>query len=183
MGAVRSRSGKMTAMLTTLGIVLAIAAEITVLQAEEANLAPAHVSITTSNPSTSTTSGPYNVTFLVSSQCGGRPSGWAISEWGVTFGNATKTYPLNTTLSQIQSGRFELFPGANESSSITFAVPDGSYSYQLYPNASASFEGPLEVVTGPIYGDQQVSGATGVITVSGFDLEFCLSYPAIVAGN
>jgi hypothetical protein len=170
-------------VLTTLGIVLAIAAEITVLQAEEANLPSAQVSMTTSSPVTSTSSGLHDVTFLVSSQCGGRPSGWAISEWGITFGNATKTYPLNATLPQIQSGRFELLPGANESSSITFAVPDGSYSYQLYPNASASSEGPLEVVAGPIYGDQQVSGPTGVIAVSGFDLEFCLSYPAIVAGN
>jgi len=170
-------------MLTTLAIILAIAAEITVLQAEEASLAPTQVSMTTSSLPTSTTSGLHDVTFLVSSQCGGRSSGWAISEWGVTFDNATKTYPLNAALSQIQSGRFELLPGANESSSITFAVPDGRYSYQLYPNASASSEGPLEVVAGPSSGNQQARGATGVVTVSGFDLEFCLSYPAIVAGN
>jgi hypothetical protein len=177
------RSSRMTSMLTTLAIILAIGAEIAVLQAEEASLAPMQVSTTTSSLATSTTSGLHEVTFLVSSQCGGRPSGWAISEWGVTFDNATKTYPLNATLSQIQSGRFELLPGTNESSSITFAVPDGSYSYRLYPNASASSEGPLEVVGDPIYGDQQVTGAAGVITVSGFDLEFCLSYPAVVAGD
>jgi hypothetical protein len=104
MEAVRSRSGRMTAMLTALGIVLAIAAEITVLQAEEASLGPTQVSITISNLPTSTTSGLHNVTFLVSSQCGGRPSGWTISEWGVTFSNATKTYPLNANQSQIRSG-------------------------------------------------------------------------------
>ena len=170
-------------MVTTLAIILAIAAEITVLQAEESSLAPTHVSITTSSLPTSTTSGLHDVTFLVSSQCGGRPSGWAISEWGITFDNVTKTYPLNANLSQIQSGRFELLPRANESSSLTFAVPDGRYSYQLYPNASASSEGPLEVFAGPSYGDQQVTGPTGFITVSGFDMEFCLSYPAVVAGN
>lgn len=172
----------MTVVLTTLGIVLAIAAEIAVLQAEEASLAPTQVSMTSSSLVTPTTSGLHNVTFLVSSQCGVRPSGWAISQWGVSFGNATKTYPLNASLSQIQLGRFELFPGANESSSITFAVPDGSYSFQLYPNASRNSEGPLEVVASPS-GEEQARGAAGVITVSGFDLEFCLSYPAIIAGN
>jgi hypothetical protein len=180
MGAVKSKSSRMTAILTTLGIILAIAAEITVLQAEETSLAPNQVSVTTSDLVTPTTSGLHDVTFLVSSQCGGR-SGWAISQWGVSFDNGTKTYPLNSTLSQIQLGRFELLPGANESSSITFAVPDGVYSYQLYPNASGNSEGPLEVFASPS-GEEQASGAAGVITVSGFDLEFCLSYPAIVAG-
>jgi len=171
----------MMALLTTLAIVLAIAAEITVLQAEEASLAPTRVSMTTSSLATSTTSGLYDITFLESGQCGTR-LGWAISEWGVTFDNMTKTYPLNVTLSQIQSGSSEVL-GGNQSSSITFAVPDGRYSFQLYPNASASSEGPLEVFAGPSYGDQQVTGPTGFITVSGFDMEFCLSYPAVVAGN
>jgi len=169
-------------MLTTLGIVLAIAAEITVLQAEETSLAPTRVSTTTSSLVTSTISRLYNVTFLVSDQCVSPSSGWTISEWGVTFGNATKTYPLNATLSQIQSGSFYL-DGPNQSSSITFAVPDGRYSYQLYPNASGVMGGgPLEVFAGQSPGDQQVGRATGVITVNGIDLEFCLSYPAVVSG-
>jgi len=171
----------MTATLTTLGIILAIAAEITVLQAEEANLPPTHVSMTTSSLVTYTASGLHDITFLQSDQCGTRV-GWAISEWGVTFDNMTKTYPLNATLSQIQSGKFEVL-GGNQSSSLTFAVPDGRYSYQLYPNASGGSQGPLEVFADPIYGDHEVSGPMGFITVSGFDMEFCLSYPAIVAGH
>lgn len=177
MGAARPWSGKMTATLTTLGIVLAIAAEITVLQIEEKSLAQTQVSTTTSSLATSTTSGLHDVIFLVSGQCTPQTSGWTISEWGVTLGNTTKTYPLNATLSQIQSRSFVL--GGNQSS-ITFAVPNGTYSYELYPNASEASQGPLEVVASPP-GEEQAKGATGVITVSGFDLEFCLSYPAVVA--
>ena len=179
MGAVRSRSSRMTAMLITLGVILAIAAEITLLQAEEASLASTRVSTTISNLVTSTTSPLYNVTFVVSGDCGGRPAGWAISEWGVTFGNATETYPLNVTLSQIQSRSFELL-GDDQSSSITFAVPDGRYSYQLYPNSSRNEQGPLEVLAGPSFGGVQVSGATGFVIVSGFDLQLCAAYPAVV---
>jgi hypothetical protein len=182
MGAVGSRSGRMTAMLTAVGIILAIAAEITVLQAEETSLAPTQASTTTSSLVTPTTSGLHDVTFLESGECGGRPAGWAISEWGVTLGNTTKTYPLDANFSQIQLGGFELLYGNQSSSSLTFAVPDGTYSFQLYPNASQpGVKGPLEVVTGPSSEDLQVREASGVITVSGFDLELCLSYPAIVA--
>jgi FlaG/FlaF family flagellin (archaellin) len=181
MGAVRSRSGRVTATLVALAIVLAIAAEITALQAEETSLAPAQVPTTTSTRVTSTTSGLHDITFLVSSQCGGRPSGWTINEWAVTLGNATKTYPLNTTLSQIQSGGPPTLGGTDLASSITFAVPNGTYSFQLYPNGSEyGAQGPLEVISAPS-GEEEARGATGVITVSGFDLEFCLSYPAIVA--
>lgn len=174
-------SGRTTVMLSTLAIILAIVGEITVLQAEETNLAHIQVSTmpstTTSIPSTSSTS-LHNVTFVVSSQCGGRPSGWAISKWGVTFDNVTKTYPSDANLSLIQQGDFAL--GVSNQSSITFAVPDGNYSYQLYPNASGASDGPLEVSAGPL-SEYQARGASGVITVNGFNLEFCLSYPAIVA--
>ena len=173
----------MAATLIALRIISAIAAEITVLQAEEAGLAPTQASMTTSSLVTPTTSGLHDVTFLVSSQCGGRPSGWTISKWGVTFGNATKIYPLNADLSQIrsESGDFVL-GGTDLTSSITFAVPDGTYPFQLYPNASErGAQCPFELIIGPSTEDQLARRTAGVIDVSGFDLEFCLSYPAVVA--
>lgn len=172
----------MTAALITMGVLLAMAVEFTFLQAEETNLA-SNQPTTVSTLTTSWNTGPHNVTFVESGSCGpgGRPSGWAISEWGVTFDNVTKTYPSNASLSQIQQGHFTLYFDSNQSSSITFAVPDGSYSYQLYPDVSGASNGPLEVSGAPP-SEFQAQGPSGDIIVSGFDLEFCLTYPAVVAG-
>jgi hypothetical protein len=167
-----TRSSRTTVALTVLVVMLSIAAEITVLQAEETALAPAQLSTTAPSLFTSTTPGLYNVTFVLSSQCGGRPAGWDISQWGVTLGNMTKTYPLNANMSQIKSGDFSLFGSNQSASSIAFAVPDGEYTYQLYPSS-------LEVLAGPP--DQQVSGATGVIRVAGSNAEFCLADITVVA--
>lgn len=162
-----------------IGVLLAVAAEITVLHAEETNLASSQLT-TVRTPSSNT--GPYTVTFSETGSCGpGRPLGWAISEWGVTFDNITKTYPSNANLSQIQQSRFTLLFDSNQSSSITFVVPDGSYSYELYPNAPNGSNGPLEVSAAPS-SEPYVRGPTGNVTVNGFDLEFCLTYPAVVAG-
>jgi hypothetical protein len=95
------RSKRTIATFTIMAVILAIVAEITVLQAEETSVAHIQASTTTSSLFTPTTLGPYNVTFSLSSQCEGRPTGWDISQWGVTFDNATKTYPLDANLSQI----------------------------------------------------------------------------------
>jgi hypothetical protein len=173
-------SGWMTVTLVTLGVILAIVAEITLLQAQSTSLARIQVSTTTSTLAIHTTSGLHNVTFVDLGQCGVGAEGWAISKWGVTFDNTTRTDPPDANFSQIQSRDFALYLLPNESSSITFAVPDGSYSYQLYPNASQDQQGPLEVLTGPP-SEYRAHGATGVITVSGTNLEFCLGYPAVVA--
>lgn len=162
----------MTAALTTIAIILAVAAEVTVMQAEETSLAHIQTSTTTPRSFTPATGGPYNVTFSLSSQCWGRAVGWGISQWGVTFANVTKTYPLNANVSQIESGVFSLFVSNQSASSITFTVPDGEYTYRLFPNS-------LEVFTGPA--NQQVRGATGVIGVTGSNVEFCVADEAVVA--
>lgn len=82
------------------------------------------------------------------------------------FADATKTYPSDANLSQMESGTSSLFGSNQSASSITFTVPEGEYSFQRYPNS-------LEVFTGPL--DQPVKGSNGEIRVAGSNLEFCVA--------
>ncbi|MDA4116867.1 MAG: hypothetical protein OK455_00795 [Thaumarchaeota archaeon] len=53
------------------------------------------------------------------------------TEWGVTFGNLTKTEPTNAIVSEIQANRVE--DDSFNLTTITFSVPNGSLSLHHLP--------------------------------------------------
>ena len=102
----------------------------------------------------------YDVTFKEGLGCGGY-----IDQWGVQLGNLTITQPPNIQLSQISengynaSGKFAL-------TTITFSVPNGTYSFTLYPTrfSSAPYN---NTAVGDIHGP---SGSSGTVTVADSDV-------------
>lgn len=151
-----STRGRRT-ILTGAGVGLAIIGELLALQAVSGGLSGMNSGATSTTATTATSLAMHNVTFHVIGICSSDSA--YFSPWGVKLGNSTKTAPSDATVAEIQNASG--FDSTVGNATIAFSVPDGTYSFILYPTDSmhvASADG------------NPVAGPTGSLAVSGLDV-------------
>jgi hypothetical protein len=83
----------------------------------------------------------YEVEFIQQGACSG---GYWLAPWAVTLNNQTIVRPADATLPLSESG-FQAQGSFENYSIITFSVPNGSYSYTVYPQNFLGQSGNLTV--------------------------------------